>query len=280
MDRPEFTVQIFKADEGTREPFMARMWAGAMELRDHLPQHLRQPFEDLYPLNSLEAARERAKALSLLLASHRAKLTSGEGVSRQPSVLYLPESIDLPLNREFSAFVLDVARAFKTTQDLTRRLGVEIGCVYVSAVKFEAGLAALGERGESELATYLAAARRAWGDRLTQRRIAVEHGHWSLPPVRYREIGEGRAEMAEPAVDGQAVSAFVAEMLGRVVAFVEDMVALSVQRHIRPPCTLGEIPRGERDPQFPRRFELIAPALQPSKRPWRLTPPSDPFPDN
>jgi hypothetical protein len=228
-------------------------------------------FDDLYPLHSLEAAREKKKKrVVALVESHRAKLTSGEIVSRQPNALNLAESISLPLDQEFSAFLGDAVRAFKNLQYLLSFLGVEVACLFGKDSKFRAGTAALRAKGEAVLAEYLSEVRRSWSERLLNRRNLQEHKGWRLPMVTYAPGSGGPVEMNEPLVDGQPVSAFASEMLGHVLAFTEDMVAFAVQKHIRPPFTLAVIPPADRDPENQRRFFLTVPALQPTAQIWSL----------
>jgi hypothetical protein len=118
-------MQVFRL-EGASDPFIARMWAGFAQLRDWLPTESRPVLERLYPLETLDGARERAKTIFEILDTHQAALASGQDVSRAPSVLYLPQSIDPALQREFAAFVLEIFRTYKTTQDLLRAFDIEI----------------------------------------------------------------------------------------------------------------------------------------------------------
>jgi hypothetical protein len=276
-----WTIQKFM-DEGTQEPFVARFWSGIFELRDLALRprtsdnkeydRLRRQFDDLYTpvLDALGTARDAQKRIAGIVTSHRAKLASGEIVSYQANALELAESITLPLQQDFSSFLSAAARAVRTLQTLLRFFDVDVGCLFAKSAKFEAGFKALAAGGDGVLPDYLRDVRRGWSERLIGRRNAHEHEGWRLPDVGYSPPAVTPVQMKEPAVDGQAVSEYTAEMLGHVLAFTENLIAYAVQRRIPPPGTLAEIPPAERDPEHPKRFFLTVPALQPEAQVWSL----------
>lgn len=269
-------------NEGTQEPFVARLWSGVFELRDLTLrprtsddkeyESLRHQFDDLYTpvLNALGTARETQRRIEGLVASHRAKLASGEIVSYQANALELAESISLPLQQDFSSFLSAAARAVKTLQTLLCFLGVDIGCLFAKPANFQAGLNALAGGGHGVLADYLRDIRSGWSERLMGRRNAQEHDGWRLPDVAYSPPSMPPVQMKEPEVDGQGVSEYTTEMLAHALAFTEDLIAYAAQRSIRPPGTLAEIPPAERDSKHPKRFFLTVPALQPKAQVWSL----------
>lgn len=277
----KWTIQKLM-DEGSQEPFVARLWSGIFELRDLALrprsaddkeyESLCRQFDELYVpvLDALGTAREGQKRIAVLVATHRAKLASGEIVSYQTNALELAESITLPLQRDFSSFLSATARAVKTLQNLLRFLGVDIACLFAKPANLQAGLSALKTAGHGVLAHYLWDTRIGWSERLLERRNAQEHNGWRLPDVTYSLPFVTPVQMKEPEVDGQPASEYVAEMLAHALAFTEDLIAYAVQCSIRPPGTLAETPPAERDPQHPKRFYLTVPALQHQAQVWNL----------
>ncbi len=270
------------ADEGTAEPYIARLWAGACELRDLLLQHQaaddadfarrRKHFADRYSpvLDALGAARKHAKAIQALLGAHKAKIAAGSVVSRQRNALQISETIGLELQEHVAAFLSAAARATKLLQELLSCLDTDIGYLFQKQPKFVAALERSRAAGESELADYLESTRSGWSETLLERRHALEHKGWRLPEVRYVEQRDSSVLAAEPEVDGRPVSGFVSTVLERVLAFAEDMLAFAVQRGIADIGDLIDIPKEDRNPGNVTRFRFGVPALQLHERFWRL----------
>jgi len=74
-----------------------------------------------------------------------------------------------------------------------------------------------------------------------------------LPRAGYREA-LGRIEMIETVVEGQAVSAFVRNMLDRACCFIEEVTVFGLRTKMDATISLSEIPIGARDPAAPERF--------------------------
>lgn len=270
------------ADEGTSEPYVARLWSGAIELRDLLLRHQaasdrdleirRRHFDDRYRplLDALGAARKHAARVRELIATHTAKVSTGAIVSRQRNALQIDETIHIELQEEVAAFLSSSARATKSVQVLTGYLGLEIGFLFQQPQKFAAVLERLQATGDVELAEYLQLTRTGWSELLIERRHALEHQGWRLPDMRYIEQPDGMVRAVEPDVDGLPVSEFVARMTNHLLGFVEDLIALAVQRGIADIGDLIDIPPGERDEAHVKRFRFGVPALQPTERFWRL----------
>ncbi len=270
------------ADEGTAEPYVARLWSGLFEIRDILLRHLarddrdfelrRRRFDDLYTpvLDAMGSARKHARRISELVEGHRAKIDSGAIVSHQANAVQIDESISAPLQEAFANFIFASVRAAKLHQDLLKYLGLDIGFLFAKEANFQARIGELRQRGQDVLAGYLVATRAGWSDKLINKRNDLEHEGWRLPDVRYRPGPSGEPQMLEPEVDGVAVSAWTAEMLPHVLAFVEDMGAYCVQEGLGSTGALADIPEAERDPQHKKRFYFTVPALQPEAQIWKL----------
>lgn len=246
------------ADEGTAEPYVARLWLGVCELRDLVLRHKaaddadferrRRDFDDRYSpvLDAVGAAREHAKAIQELFAGHRAKIAAGSIVSRQRNAVQISETIGLTLQEQVAGFLSTAARATKLLQEVLSYLDLDIGFLFQKQQKFTEGLERLHAAGETELADYLDSTRRGWFETLLERRNALEHKGWRLPDVRYVEQPGGALLVIEPEVDGQPLTQFVARMLEHLLALVEDMLAYAVQAGIADVGGLIDIPKDER----------------------------------
>jgi hypothetical protein len=267
------------ADEGTSEPYIARLWLGVTQLRDWLLRHKaagdrdfevrRLRFDELYqPVRAaMDSTRTDARRVVELIAAHRERVHNREIVGYQAHTVEIHESIAAPLQESFANFVSAAARATKLLQGLLRDLDLEVGFLFSNDTNFQAGLAKVLDPA---LAGYLAATRAGWSDMLINKRNDLEHNGWRLPDVSYRPGPDGHPVVLEPECAGMPVSAWVQHVLPHVLAFVEDMVAYCVQRGLRPGADIGEVPPVERDPVNPQRFVYTVPSLQSDVRLWHL----------
>jgi hypothetical protein len=155
-------------------------------------------------------------------------------------------------------------------QALMAYLGLEIGFLFQQPQRFASAIERLRDTGDVELADYLQLTRSGWSEGLIERRHALEHKGWRLPDMQYIEQPDGTVRVLEPDVDRQLVSEFVTGMTNHLLGFVEDLIALAVQRGIADVGDLIDIPPEERDEAHVKRFQFGVPALQPTKRFWRL----------
>lgn len=270
------------ADEGTGEPYIARLWSGAMELRDLLlREHAlsdldfavrRRHFDERYQplLDGLSASRKHSASVGELVAGHKARVATGAVISRQRNALQINETIHIELQEQVAAFLSSAARATKAVHVLMSYLGLDIGFLFQKRQEFASALEHLRATGDVELANYLELTRSGWSEVLIERRHSLEHKGWRLPDLRYVEQPDGTVRLVEPEVDGQAVSTFVARMTNHLLGFAEDLLALAVQRGIARVGDLIDIPPEHRNPVHVKRFRFGVPALQPRERFWRL----------
>lgn len=269
-----------RTNEGTSSPYMARLILGVLEMRDMVISHVlrkdhyvwRGHFDDLYvPVqDAMGAARKHSARVVELVATHRAKIESGEIVSYGHNAVYINESISEPLGEAFASFVTSAVRAVKLHQDVLAFLDLDVGFLFAKPASFEAGVKKLRESGQEILGDYLDATRAGWSERLINRRNKLEHEGWRLDDVLHPPAPNGVPRMVEPEVEGVLVSEWVPEMLGHVLAFVEEAVAYAVQRIMAPNnAALAEYPLESRDPTIVRRFYVVWPSLEPAKL-WQL----------
>lgn len=261
-------------DEGTSEPFIARLFLGLMELRDAAlmgtvgPADLetaRLRFDERFEpvLEGLMAARKAMKGIAEVIGAHKERLASGRIVQFQKHAFVVTEGIDAPLRENIAIFLNRVVSALKGTQHVARELGLDIGRFFSEKHKYEKWLKAL-RVDHPVLAEYLDAVRQAWSEPLIARRGELEHRGWVLDRVDHAldfSTTQPRVRLVEPQIDGLAVSDYAERMGARAFAFIENVVAYACQCAIKPPMTVMEVDQASRNPQAPTRFRLGIPGV-------------------
>lgn len=273
---------IVKAmDEGTSEPFIARLMVGILELRDNFIQSrmssqaelepMRKEFDDLYGpvLDALFAMRKSASSIRELLKAQQRKLISGEIVGWQRNALEIHESINSQLQEDFSKFLNSAVRAVKLLQAAASHIGVSIRGIFAKPHNYERQMLELEAAGHPQLAAYLRSSRTGWSERLVARRNALEHDGWSLGSVQYSPMPDRTVHMREPTIDSENVSEWVTSQTAHVLAFVEDVMVYAFQKALPPEVIIVEIPATERDRTQPCRFRLGFPRFE-AVGPWTL----------
>jgi hypothetical protein len=271
----QFQIQKVR-DEGSSEPFIARLWLGILEIRDQVlqfgsddPASARNAFDrDYQPvLDALETLRTAAGNIQSLIAEHRQKIESGEAVSFQPNAVAIIESIEVPLRDTVSMFLNAGARVLKGIQPLLDRFQIPIWCLFMKEANFQKGLEDLRAKGHARVADYLSAVRTSWSEQFMERRNALEHKGWRPSPVVYRVDGK-RIAMIEPDIDGVPASEYADRMSNRIIGFVEDLLVYAFSMMLPAPVILIEEPAIERDPARPTRFQLSLAGVD--RTPWSL----------
>lgn len=261
-------------DEGSAEPFIARLMIGILELRDqHVQARLqfqsrlepmRKEFDGLYGpvLDALFVARKAATCIRDSVEQHQQKVKSGEIVGWQRNALEIHESINSLLQDDLGRFLNSATRAVKLLQPAAVHLGTDIGGLFVKDLNYENRMRELEAAGRSPLAEYLRRCRTEWSERLVKRRNALEHEGWVLGSVKYLPSADRTVTIAEPTIDSVGVSEWVTRQVAHVLAFVEEIMAEAFAHALPPELILVEIPAADRDPTQPRRFRLGFPALE------------------
>ena len=273
---------VLKAmDEGSAEPFIARLMIGILELRDHHIQArmqsqsqlepMRKEFDDLYGpvLDAMFVARKAAASIRDAVAQHQQKVRSGEIVGWQRNALEIHESINSQLQDDLGRFLNGAVRAIKLLQPAAAHLGTDVGGLFVKDLNHEKRMRQLEAAGRSPLAEYLRRCRAEWSERLVKRRNSLEHEGWVLGSVTYVPSADRTVTMAEPTIDSVGVSNWVTRQVAHVLAFVEEIMADAFANTLPGELTLVEIPAADRDLTQPRRFRLGFPALENVVR-WKL----------
>jgi hypothetical protein len=248
------------SDEGTSTPYIARLFAGLLELRDQagLKDAQRENFDKAFDalLNSLNTARAASKEAVELFATHCSRVSRGEVVKMTGNSIHITEGIDTELRKHVESFISSGGRAFKDRmQEVLRSLGIDIGFLYKQVATFDQKIQETA-KSAPVLSDYLRETRTHWSERFSRTRIALEHGSWVLPKIRYEEKLAGTRAI-EPDIDGQLMSQFIAHMLDRLCCFVEDLCAYALQARMDARISITEIPITKRPPEFPRRFQSM-----------------------
>lgn len=264
-------------NEGSAEPFFARLFVGLSELRDAALmarfgpadiERARMAFDEkLEPvLEALISARNAMNEIVAVVEAHRKRVASGEVVQFQQHAFVVTEGIDAPLREHTATFLNRAVVGLIGVQHIMRLLDIPIGPLFGPEKKYAKWLPGL-RRDHPLLGDYLDAVRRGWSESLTDRRGALEHEGWVLGRVDHTLDHSGtppQVRIVEPLVDGIAVTDYVMRMGARVFAFAENVVAYGCSCSLRPPMTIMEIEPALRDPSIPRRFVLGIPGIGPA----------------
>jgi hypothetical protein len=250
----KIVVQKF-ADEGTRTPFVARIFYGQIKLVEALGAADQEAFLKAHkPLMTVAMEiRDAAKDVARTWKDYKRRIDEGSIVERQRGQILVTEHIDRQLGRLTSDFLTGATRSLKDRmQHVTRALGLNIGCLYQVQAKFERGLADL-QTIDAPLAAYIRQAR-AWSHTLVTTRNNLDHGDWELPPAIVGEV-DGRVTVTEPSIEATPVTRWVADMTDRILCFIEDVVAHGIQKKMPQGLTLTEVPIAQRSPELALRFQ-------------------------
>lgn len=257
LDPSKFVLQKYM-DEGSSSPFIARLYLGILRLRDVVfPDHAnRNIFDEPYHfvMETIVNTRSTSQEIVQLIDKHFNKLTKGEVGQLRGHTIHIEETIDKEMRKEVETFLNSAVRAVKQgLQSVTKALQVNIGFLFQKQSSFDKGIMGL-ETSDPSLAAYLREARK-WSERLINSRNAIEHEGWMLPRVKYIE-DSGVIRGEEPEISGQRLSDFVKFIMDRLCCFVEEVTAHCLQAKMPPGISVTEIPRSQRKPEMPERFQV------------------------
>lgn len=276
-------IQLVKvSDEGSRSPFIARIFFGLIHFRDQL-HLLGVPDSDLAQstrafdtafnplLEAAQATRDAAREVLNMVSGHVQSVTSGEAVRFRANQYEILKNINAPLSQAIDKLVDQSIVATKgSLQPFLRDiLMLDISFFFQKEAAFAQGSAALRTRGETALSTYLEAARSTWHADLQDLRSKHEHERWTLPGLQYTLVGNQQVAVGIPLILGHSVHEYARVTANRVLRFIEDIVLYAMIRKTPFPLFLVEIPPDRRDPSNPERFRLAPRGLDPSP-PWEI----------
>ena len=273
VERHEPNVVVHQTgNEGTSSPFVARMLAGLMELRDSAIERdtARREFDAFYEhvLAGMRDVREASREIRRIWSAHADAVAAAAIVSRRGPQTRISESIDRPLSAAVDTLLVASTRTIKTAlQKLVGYLGRDIGCLFKAENAFDTGLRRLSQ-SDPALAEYLAAAR-TWTQPLVKARNNLEHALAATAKVEY-SIEPQSVSAIEPELFGSPLIRSSEITVERLLCFVEEVVAHCIVLKLPSGMGVHEVPSAARDADFPRRFQMT---VRPGGlSPWVLPP--------
>jgi hypothetical protein len=257
LHSPGWVFQKF-ADEGSRSPFMTRLFIGVTRLRDqvYFDKSSIDAFDNAYNfvLTTMLDVRTLAAEIVSLIQIHSSRVGSGAIAKVAGNNLRIDESIDRDLRTKVESFLVAAARVLKKgLQDFSVFLGSDIGFLFKKEATFLNEIATL-RSSDPLLADYLASVR-TWSEPLQLTRNSIEHAAWVPPKITYRQVGQ-KVEPLEPQLVQVPVSQYVDFTTDRLSCFIEEFSVHCLQQKLSPQITVTEIPVEKRVPDLPERFHV------------------------
>ena len=262
---PFILQKIF--DEGTSEPFFARMMMQNLELRDAAfrDEKERREFDELYQpmLDALVECRAAMKHYIGLLEDHGLKIKSGTIVSFQKHALNISESIDSELNKNFKDFFIKGTIALNCLNRLCKHLGYPISFLFQTDDKFQAGVKKfLSKNTGSKFEDFIKLLqddREKWHSQFDEVRNKVEHEGLTLPRIGYRINAAGNVDVAFPTMNHLPIDRTLNLFWNNLWEFAEDIVILILGFKLPPLMIVAVVPEDQRDPNLPRKYVVSLP---------------------
>jgi hypothetical protein len=266
-------------EEGSRSPFVARLFFGILNLRDgfirvdpllHDSQNRVDHFDKLHEpvLLSLMNSREAAKIVIKIIQDHNKYLLSLHPVNGQLSI---EDSIDIKLSKEIKSFVIEGTNSTKDylQKFLLEIFDINIGCVFMKDDGFHRGIAKMESIGQIPLANYLTSARNNWLSSLINLRNDIEHNGYIIQQVNYQLGFDGIVRPEYPKMLGLSPDKFVRKFHNHMCLFEEDLISYGFFLTNHLPIYLSEIPKLNRNPKDCQKF-TIEPKGMSNKPSWKL----------
>jgi hypothetical protein len=257
LHSPGWVFQKF-ADEGSRSPFMTRLFIGVTRLRDqvYFDKASIDAYDNAYnfALTTMLDVRALAAEIVTLVQNHSSQVSSGAIAKVAGNTIRIDESIDRALRTKVESFLVAAARVLKKgLQEYSVFLGSNIGFLFKKETTFLNEIATL-RTVDPLLADYLVSVR-TWSEPLQLTRNSIEHAAWVPPKITYRQVGQ-KVEALEPQLVQMPVSQYVDLITDRLSCFIEEFSVHCLQQKLSQEITLTEIPAEKRVPELPERFHI------------------------
>jgi hypothetical protein len=257
LHSPGWVFQKF-ADEGSRSPFMTRLFIGVTRLRNqvYFDKGSIDAFDNAYnfALTTMLDVRTLAAEIASLVRGHLSRVGSGEIAKVVGNTIHIDESIDRELRTKVEAFLVAAARVLKKgLQEFGVLLGSNIGFLFKKEDTFLNEIANL-RMSDPLLADYLVNVR-AWSEPLQLTRNSIEHAEWVPPRIIYRQVGQ-KVEALELQLVQMPVSQYVNFITDRLSCFIEEFSVHSLQSKLPQEIAFTELPIGIRVAELPERFHI------------------------
>lgn len=259
-------VVVKVTDEGTSEPFIARMYFQIFELRDagFREEETRLGFDGCYSpvLQSLSECRQAFRSAMTIIEKHLKDIQEGTVVRRTGDVVHIDQSIDLALGQAVKDFFIKGEMAVQGLTGLSDFIDdLRLGALFGKEKKFEKEKAKVlaSPRGQrhSWFLDYVESSRNGWYAEFNNVRNAIEHRGFVLSRVRYICQDDG-VKVLLPVLDNMDTP--LADALTIfwkcLFDFVETVVVHVLATNLRPPLIIEEIPKDRRDATKPIRYRV------------------------
>jgi hypothetical protein len=226
------------ADEGTREPYVARLFPGLLEIRNKVltSSGVRKQFDGAYEpiMKSILAARKLMKDITNELNARR-RSDKFEGLLRGY-----------------------IHHLFTTVQALVQVLlvfNIDIRFVLDRESEFVHGLTEL-RFSHAPLADYLEKAHAKWLRRFCELARLADRGEGILSTSAHEGArAEGTSPVEALRIGDKLITEFVEETFSRTASLIENTCMYAFKIMLPQSLTIREIPLSSRIPYFPRRFD-------------------------
>jgi hypothetical protein len=252
---PQFEAREI-ADEGTSEPFIARIFLGIMEATSNMlsPQEKHEFDERFAPMVVQPALTLRSSLLAIrkLLADHKEALRTGRIVRKAQVDPLLSERIDGPIRSHTVNFLEMAATIIEGLPLVMKFFQINIDFLADREERFARGCERV-EAKHPQLSVYLQKLRPTILE-VERQFKTMRFGGWNLPNVRYNVAGK-IVTMAEPEIDGEPVSKYTERVFSTLMLAVEEMIMYGFSIIPRGNMGIAEVPLNQRNPINAQRFK-------------------------
>ena len=255
-------------DEGTSDPFIARMMFQNFKIREAVfpTKEGRDSFDTAYEpvLQNLREARLAKNEYIQLVNRHEERVNSGACIEKDSKGNFrVTESVDLDASLHFKDVYIRGKIALDNIIEVGRSLGIELGFIYDSDKSFEEGLRKIAGAGGDP--TYLRfvcgmieEARGEWMQKLISNRNDIEHKGFCLPELRC-DVSSGTPKLVPHKVQGtgQDIREAIGFFWNNLWHFSELLVILLLTTKLPKGTALMMIPNISRDPKCPVAFKVV-----------------------
>ena len=248
---------------GSSDLFNARLLFGVMKLRDAIirDDKERLEFDKLYNpvLENLEDCIESKNELVNLINKHKEKVRSREIIAFQNNgnILEVKESINRESGRLFKDFFIKGEIAMKSLQYLTKKYNLDFGFFFQKEKDFKNGINFLKTRNDKDdgVLVETLTVNRPWHNLFNEIRRKIEHEGFSPGDIKYRK-NEDSIEVLVPKINDKAINEIVEIFWENVFHFVEDIIAITIDKNLKDPMLIVQIPKDKRDPSLPIKYTV------------------------
>lgn len=259
----QFIIQKM-LNEGSSEPFIARMMMQNSQLRDFVihGETQKKEFDNLYEplLNNLIECRQAMQECVRLITDHSEKINAGAIISGQDRAWTISESIDKDLNRSFKDFFIKGRIALACLEKLSKYMSFDIGFFFQKDSNFNKRVedikANSNDPKQINFITMLESDRAAWYVMFRDIRVRIEHSGFNLPASKYDIDPTGKGKVVFPTIEGKSIIDFLSLMWNNLFEFCENVFVILVDLKLTPPAIMVQISESERKPEMPIKYRI------------------------